>query len=184
MYPNVGVSAGKKTPWPASREEDRRHERGSLLIPAILWRRLVVDVAKGDGRGKTPDLSPSGFLKCRNFARKHLRRHGRKHVVPAADLRYFDASHFALGQNAEAIADAIIQTFAGDDGSPKRAAALKLIEVISPSEPLFSSSFGSQAEERMMTEVQKMRGEKIWPTPFTIPCTSRKRGRSREQSSA
>jgi hypothetical protein len=51
-------------------------------------------------------------------------------VVPAADLRYFDASHFALGQNAEAIAHAIIQTFAGDDGSPKRAAALKLIEVI------------------------------------------------------
>ena len=120
-------------------------ERGSLLIPAILWRRFVVDVAKGDGRGKTPDLSPSGFLKWRNFARKHLRRHGRKHVVPAADLRYFDASHFALGENAEAIADAIIQTFAGDDGSPKRAAALKLIEVISPSEPLFSSSFGSRA---------------------------------------
>jgi len=33
-----------------------------------LWRRFV-DVAKGDGPGKTPDLSPSGFLKCRNFAR-------------------------------------------------------------------------------------------------------------------
>ena len=33
-----------------------------------LWRRFV-DVAKGDGPGKTPDWSPSGFLKCRNFAR-------------------------------------------------------------------------------------------------------------------
>ena len=28
-------------------------------------------------------------------------------VVPAADLRYFDASHFALDENA----DAIIETF-------------------------------------------------------------------------
>src|SRR4030095_4578934 len=84
-------------------------ERGSLLIPAILWRHFVVDVAKGDGRGKTPDLSPSGFLKWRNFTRKHLRRHGKKHVVPAADLPYFDATHFALGENAEEIADAMLQ---------------------------------------------------------------------------
>jgi pimeloyl-ACP methyl ester carboxylesterase len=34
-----------------------------------------------------------------------------KQVVPSADLRYFDASHFALDENAEAIAEAIIQTF-------------------------------------------------------------------------
>ena len=35
-----------------------------------------------------------------------------KQVVPAADLRYFDAGHFALDENAEAIAQAIIETFA------------------------------------------------------------------------
>ena len=34
-----------------------------------------------------------------------------KQVVPAADLRYFDAGHFALDENADAIADAIIETF-------------------------------------------------------------------------
>jgi len=34
-----------------------------------------------------------------------------KQVVPAADLRYFDASHFALDVNANAVADAIIETF-------------------------------------------------------------------------
>jgi pimeloyl-ACP methyl ester carboxylesterase len=34
-----------------------------------------------------------------------------KQVVPAADLRYFDAGHFALDENAEAIAEAIIETF-------------------------------------------------------------------------
>jgi pimeloyl-ACP methyl ester carboxylesterase len=34
-----------------------------------------------------------------------------KQVVPAADLRYFDASHFALDENANAIAEAIIETF-------------------------------------------------------------------------
>jgi pimeloyl-ACP methyl ester carboxylesterase len=33
---------------------------------------------------------------------------------PAADLRFFDASHFALDENADAIAEAIIQTYAGD----------------------------------------------------------------------
>ena len=38
-----------------------------------------------------------------------------KQVVPAADRRFFDASHFALDENADAIAEAIIQTFAGDD---------------------------------------------------------------------
>jgi pimeloyl-ACP methyl ester carboxylesterase len=37
-----------------------------------------------------------------------------KQVVPAADLRFFDASHFALDENAAAIAEAIIQTYAGD----------------------------------------------------------------------
>ena len=37
-----------------------------------------------------------------------------KQVVPAADLRYFDGSHFALDENADAIAEAIIETFAGD----------------------------------------------------------------------
>ena len=34
-----------------------------------------------------------------------------KQVVPVADLRYFDASHFALDENADAIAEAIIETF-------------------------------------------------------------------------
>jgi hypothetical protein len=34
-----------------------------------------------------------------------------KQVVPAADLRYFDADHFALDENAGAIAEAIIETF-------------------------------------------------------------------------
>ena len=34
-----------------------------------------------------------------------------KQVVPAAELRYFDASHFALDENADAIAEAIIETF-------------------------------------------------------------------------
>jgi len=34
-----------------------------------------------------------------------------KQVVPAADLRYFDGSHFVLDENASAIAEAIIETF-------------------------------------------------------------------------
>jgi len=34
-----------------------------------------------------------------------------KQVVPAADLRYFDSGHFALDENADAIAEAIIETF-------------------------------------------------------------------------
>jgi pimeloyl-ACP methyl ester carboxylesterase len=34
-----------------------------------------------------------------------------KQIVLAADLRYFDASHFALDENADAIAEAIIETF-------------------------------------------------------------------------
>jgi len=34
-----------------------------------------------------------------------------KQVVPAADLRYFEAGHFALDENADAIAEAIIETF-------------------------------------------------------------------------
>ena len=34
-----------------------------------------------------------------------------KQVVPAADLRYFDAGHFALDENAEAI----IETFSRSD---------------------------------------------------------------------
>jgi len=34
-----------------------------------------------------------------------------KQVVPAADLRYFDSGHFALDENADAIAQAIIDTF-------------------------------------------------------------------------
>src|SRR5258707_828664 len=34
-----------------------------------------------------------------------------KRIVPAADLRYFDAGHFALDENADAIAEAIIETF-------------------------------------------------------------------------
>lgn len=38
-----------------------------------------------------------------------------KQVVPAADLRYFDASHFALDENADAIAEAIIETFSQEE---------------------------------------------------------------------
>lgn len=34
-----------------------------------------------------------------------------KQVVPAADLRYYDASHLALDENVEAIAEAINETF-------------------------------------------------------------------------
>jgi pimeloyl-ACP methyl ester carboxylesterase len=36
-----------------------------------------------------------------------------KEVVPAAKLRYFDGSHFVLDEYADAIAEAIIETFAG-----------------------------------------------------------------------
>ena len=34
-----------------------------------------------------------------------------KQVVPAADLRYFDSGHFVLDENADAIAQAITETF-------------------------------------------------------------------------
>jgi hypothetical protein len=34
-----------------------------------------------------------------------------KQVVPTADLRYFDAGHFVLDEYADAIAEAIIETF-------------------------------------------------------------------------
>ena len=34
-----------------------------------------------------------------------------KQVVPTADLRFFDAGHFTLDENADAIAEAIIETF-------------------------------------------------------------------------
>jgi pimeloyl-ACP methyl ester carboxylesterase len=34
-----------------------------------------------------------------------------KQVVPAADLRYFNGGHFVLDENADAIAEAIIETF-------------------------------------------------------------------------
>ena len=34
-----------------------------------------------------------------------------KQVVPAADLRFFDGGHFALDENADAIVEAIIETF-------------------------------------------------------------------------
>ena len=34
-----------------------------------------------------------------------------KQVVPTAELRYFDGGHFALDENADAIASAIIETF-------------------------------------------------------------------------
>jgi pimeloyl-ACP methyl ester carboxylesterase len=36
-----------------------------------------------------------------------------KQVVPAAELRYFDSGHFVLDENADAIAEAIIETFSG-----------------------------------------------------------------------
>ena len=34
-----------------------------------------------------------------------------KQVVPAADLRYFDGGHFVLDEYADAVAEAIIETF-------------------------------------------------------------------------
>src|SRR5262249_14940394 len=34
-----------------------------------------------------------------------------KQVVPAAELRYFDGGHFVLDENAEAISEAISETF-------------------------------------------------------------------------
>ena len=34
-----------------------------------------------------------------------------KHSVPMAELRYFDGGHFVLDENADAIAEAIIETF-------------------------------------------------------------------------
>ena len=60
-----------------------------------------------------------------------------KQVVPAADLRFFDASHFALDENADAIAEAIIQTFAGEahraGASPRRSLSLRSAGEESPS---------------------------------------------------
>jgi pimeloyl-ACP methyl ester carboxylesterase len=35
-----------------------------------------------------------------------------KEMVPSADLRFFDSGHFVLDENADAVADAIIETFA------------------------------------------------------------------------
>jgi len=35
-----------------------------------------------------------------------------KKVLPTADLRYFDGGHFVLDEYADAIAEAIIETFA------------------------------------------------------------------------
>ena len=32
-------------------------------------------------------------------------------MVPAADLRFFDSGHFVLDENADAVAEAIIETF-------------------------------------------------------------------------
>ena len=34
-----------------------------------------------------------------------------KHVVPTAELHYFDGGHFVLDEYADAIAEAIIETF-------------------------------------------------------------------------
>jgi pimeloyl-ACP methyl ester carboxylesterase len=34
-----------------------------------------------------------------------------KQIVPTAEVHYYDAGHFALDENAEAIAEAIIKTF-------------------------------------------------------------------------
>ena len=34
-----------------------------------------------------------------------------KKLVPSADLRYFDGGHFVLDEHADAIAEAIIETF-------------------------------------------------------------------------
>ena len=40
-----------------------------------------------------------------------------KQVVPAADLRYFDGGHFVLDEYADAIAEAIIETFSPTAGT-------------------------------------------------------------------
>jgi hypothetical protein len=45
----------------------------------------------------------------RLFGRLPLKRW--KQAVPTAEVRYFDSSHFALDENADAIAEAIIKTF-------------------------------------------------------------------------
>src|SRR5215468_4461708 len=52
-----------------------------------------------------------------------------KQIVPAADLRFFDSSHFVLDENADAVAEAIIETFA-DRSTPTR-----LSTVLSPRVP-------------------------------------------------
>jgi pimeloyl-ACP methyl ester carboxylesterase len=39
-----------------------------------------------------------------------------KQAVPTAEVRYFDSSHFALDENADSIADAIIKTFVNGGG--------------------------------------------------------------------
>ncbi len=41
-----------------------------------------------------------------------------KKAVPAAELRYFDGGHFVLDEYADAIAEAIIETFSHEHGSP------------------------------------------------------------------
>jgi pimeloyl-ACP methyl ester carboxylesterase len=34
-----------------------------------------------------------------------------KQILPSADLRYFDAGHFVLDENADAVSEAITETF-------------------------------------------------------------------------
>jgi pimeloyl-ACP methyl ester carboxylesterase len=40
-----------------------------------------------------------------------------KRVVPTAELRYFDGGHFAFFENADAFAEAIIETFSRADAT-------------------------------------------------------------------
>ena len=49
-----------------------------------------------------------------------------KQVVPAADLPYFDGGHFVLDESADAIAEAIIETFSEYEvASPRRAVSFR-----------------------------------------------------------
>ena len=51
------------------------------------------------------------FVRSETDPRNHTKRHEALQKRDHADLRYFDSGHFALDENADVIADAIIKTF-------------------------------------------------------------------------
>ena len=52
-----------------------------------------------------------------------------KQVVPTAELRYFDGGHFVLDEYADAIAEAIIETFSRSrTGSMRPSGGLRFSE--------------------------------------------------------